>query len=965
MSSLPSLSFRPVTVTARSMLLSCVVACLPGLAWAQEPVVDAAPELPPSPLDTASLGTELTLDPAVRAGVLDNGLRYFIRANDEPEDRADLRLVVDAGSVLEDEDQRGLAHFVEHMAFNGTERFTGEELRAYLESIGMQFGPDVNAYTSFDETVYMLHVPTDTAGPLERAFEILEDWAGGQVFDAEQVDMERGVVIEEWRIGRGAGARIRDRQFPLIFHGSRYADRLPIGTQESLESFEQDAVSRFYRDWYRPALMSVVAVGDFDADSIEGLVLRHFSRLQPREEARPRPSFEIPGHEDVLVSIETDPELTQTQLIVYHKLDLDEDLTVGDYRRQLVERLYFTMLNQRLDEIRRQPDAPFLLSFSSKGRLGRTRGAYTLGALVPEGGVVRALESILTEAERVDRHGFTETELERAKVGVLRGMEQAYAERANQPSARLVTAYTAHVLNGNAVPGIETDYRLARRFVPGVTLEEVNTLASRWITEVNRVILVSGPEKEGLDMPAEEELLAVFREVESSEIEPFEDRVASGPLVAVVPEPGSVVEETLHEDVDVLEWRLSNGAHVFLKSTDFRDDQILFQALSPGGVSLYPDADVDAAQYSDAIAGEGGLGAMSQVELRKALTGKAVGVRAFVGPLSEGLSGQASPRDLETLFQLTYLMFTAPRTDEQAFEAWRQRMVEFTRNQGATPVRVFFDTLNATLTQNHPRARPSTAETFLALDTEQAMRIYAERFADADDFAFFLVGAFAAEEVRPLAEQWIASLPVRPDSEAWVDQGIRPPEGVIRKVVRRGEEEQGRTQIVFTGPLAWSRRLEHDLTSMADVLQIRLREKLREDMGGTYGVSVSGTLQRDPWERYTVRISFAADPARLDELTDEVFRQIELMRDAAPTAEEVATVREIQRRDRQTALRENGFWNGALSSLWWNGREFGELLDYEERLRNLSPEGIHAAALQTLTTDDFVQVSLVPGEEGT
>lgn len=946
-------------VPAIAAALAVVLAPTFALAQ-QEP--NAQEALPAAPLDTVSLDTPLPLDPAVRTGVLANGIRYFVRANDEPEDRADLRLVVDAGSVLEDADQRGLAHFVEHMAFNGTARFTGLQLRTYLESIGMQFGPDVNAYTSFDETVYMLHVPTDSSGLVERAFDILEDWAGGQVFDPEQVELERGVVIEEWRIGRGANARVTDQQLPLIFHGSRYAERLPIGSRESLETFDPAALERYYADWYRPELMAVVAVGDFDPDRIEALIRERFAGLQGRGSARERPGYEIPGHDDVLVSVATDPELSQTQVAVYHKLPRDEDRTVADARRQLVEGLYARMLNQRLDELRQRPDPPFLFSFSNKGRLGRTRGAYVLGAIVPEAGALRGLEAVLTEAERVDRHGFTATELERAKTGLLRGYERAYAERANQPSGSLVSAYTSHFLSGDAVPGIEVDYRLALRFVPGVTLEEVNALASAWITEQNRVVLVSGPEKEGLPMPTEEELLAVFHAAEEGEIEPFVDAVAAGPLVADPPAPGAVEEEVRHEEVGVLEWRLSNGTVVFLKPTDFRDDQVLFQATSPGGSSLYGDEEADAASYSDAVASEGGLGAFSEIELRKALTGKAASVQAFVGSLSEGLSGQASPRDLETLFELAHLHFVAPREDPDAFEAWRTRMVEFTRNQGATPARAFFDTLNAVLSQNHPRSRPSTPETFQELELADAMRIYRDRFADADDFAFFLVGAFEPEAVRPLVERWIASLPARPGSESWVDLGIRPPEGVLRKVVRKGREEQGRTQIVFTGPMPWTRQGAHDLASMAELLQIRLREKLREDMGGTYGVGVGGSLVDDPWEHYTVRISFAADPARLEELTAEVFRQVELLRAAPPADEEVATIREIQRRNRQTALRENGFWSGSLAGLWWDGRDFRELLDYEERVRDLSAEGIHEMARGTLTTDDFVQVTLVPEE---
>ncbi|MEN8375326.1 MAG: insulinase family protein [Gemmatimonadota bacterium] len=944
---------------------ACALLVLPAAASALQAADQVEPSLPASPLDTEPLEAELPLDPAVRSGVLENGLRFFIRANDEPRARADLRLVVNAGSVLEDADQLGLAHFVEHMAFNGTRRFTGLELRTYLESIGMQFGPDVNAYTSFDETVYMLHVPTDSAGLLERAFDVLEDWAGAQVFDAEQVELERGVVIEEWRVGRGAGARVRDEQFPLIFHGSRYAERLPIGTPESLESFEPAALERYYRDWYRPGLMAVVAVGDFDADSVEALVRERFSRLQPASSPRARDTHAVPGHDDVLVSIATDPELTQTQVAVYHKLPRPEDLTVGDYRRQLIERLYNGMINQRLDELRRLPDAPFLFSFSNRGGLGRTRSVYSLGAMVPEGGVLRGLDAVLTEAERVARHGFTATELDRAKTNLLRGLESAYAERENQPSGRLVAAYTAHYLNGNAVPGIEADYRLALRFVPDVTLDEVDGLASGWITEHNRVVLVSGPAKEGLDMPTEGELLDVFDAVAGRDIEPFEDDVALGPLVEAPPEPGGIADEIIHDRVGVTEWRLSNGAVVFLKPTEFKDDEILFSALSPGGSSLYDDRDVNSAAYASGIMTEGGLGALNRTELRKALTGKAASARPYVSPYSEGFSGEASPRDLGTLFELVHLIFTAPREDADAFDAWRSRMIEFTRNQGATPLRAFFDTLNTTLSQGHPRARPSTPETFESLELAEAARIYRERFADADDFAFFLAGTFALDEVRPLVERWIASLHSVSGSEDWIDRGIRPPEGVIRKTVRKGQEEQGRTQIVFTGPMEWTRQRSHDVSSMAELLQIRLREKLREDMGGTYGVGVSGNLSRDPWENYSVRIGFAADPARLDELSQEVFRQIDLLRGSPPTEEEVATVREIQRRNRETALRQNGFWNGALSSLWWQEREFGELLDFDERLEGLTAEGIHSAATAALRTDNFVQVTLLPEEEST
>ncbi|MGB5527054.1 MAG: pitrilysin family protein, partial [Gemmatimonadota bacterium] len=491
---------------------------------------------------TADLGEDLPIDPAVTVGQLDNGLRYFIRANTRPEKRAELRLVVNAGSVLEDSDQLGLAHFLEHMAFNGTEHFEKQELIDYLQFIGMRFGADVNAYTSFDETVYMLTVPTDSTEIVETAFQILEDWAHGLAFDSTEVEKERGVVLEEWRLGQGAYSRIRDQQFPVLFQGSLYAERLPIGDPEVLETFDHATLKRFYSDWYRPDLMAVVAVGDFDPEWIQDLIHQHFAALEGPEVERPRPAVAVPGHEETLFSIATDPELTLSNVSVTWKLPVSEDATHGDYRRTFVEQAYNSMFNFRMFEITQSSEnPPFLGAGSGKGRFVRESDVYQLGATVKDGEIEEGLERVLVEAERVERYGFTESELERQKADVLRSYERAYTERDKRESSRLASEYVRAFLNAEPIPGIEYEYALARRFVPAIEVSEVNDIAREWIGEENRVILAASPEKEGVNAPDEVALAAVFGAALAADIDPWKDAGSDQPLLAELPAPGSVV----------------------------------------------------------------------------------------------------------------------------------------------------------------------------------------------------------------------------------------------------------------------------------------------------------------------------------------------------------------------------------------------------------------------------------------
>ncbi|MEE8192701.1 MAG: insulinase family protein [Gemmatimonadales bacterium] len=906
------------------------------------------------------LDDSLPADPAVTTGTLANGVRFYIRANGRPEARAELRLVVNAGSVLEDDDQRGLAHFVEHMAFNGIRHFPKQELVNYLEGIGMRFGPDLNAFTSFDETVYMLTVPTDSAELLSTAFQILEDWAWGQLFDSLEVEKERGVVLEEWRLGRGASSRMRDEQFPILFQGARYAERLPIGEPEVLEAFSHEALERYYETWYRPDLMAVVAVGDFDVATVEGLIREHFERIPVPATPLERLLYEVPDHAGTLFAIATDAEATNSQVSVYFKQPVRPTGTLRDYRRDLVEALYNQMLNQRLFELTQQAEPPFLGGFSGQGQIVRTKEVYVLGALVPEGGIPVGLATLLTEAERIAQHGFTASEFERAKRELLRGMEQTYAERQNRQSRIYASEYVQNFLGGEPFPGIAYELDLTRDLLPGIGVAEVNALASQWVTDENRVVMVNAPEKEGLETPSEAILRQVFAAVGASSIEPYEDEVTDAPLLAETPRGASVVREERVEEVDLTIWELANGVRVLLKPTDFKDDEILFDAWSPGGTSLVSDEDYMAARTAAEIIGLGGVGEFSLVEMDKALAGQVVSVSPYVTGLFEGISGQVSPQDVETLFQLIYLYFTQPREDSTAFASYQSRVIAGLENRSASPEAEFWDTVSVTLTQHHFRRRPPSAELYAEMDLGTSVAFYRDRFADAGDFTFVFVGSLDLDSIRPLVETYVGGLPSIGREETWRDVGLRPPSGEITKAVHRGVEPKSLTLVAYTGDFEYTRRERYALATLGTLLEMRLRERLREEMGGTYSVQVRTFSQLHPHGEYGAYIQFGSDPERVDELLDVVVWQIDSLRTVGPTEEELAKVAQTQRRQWETSLERNGTWVDALMRYSRNGLDYREIAAYEELVSSLDSDVIRDAARRYLSGENRVRVTLYP-----
>ena len=925
--------------------------------------VATAQETATSPEPSIDLQAELPIEEAVRKGQLDNGLTFLIRTNQKPENRAELWLVVNAGSIQEDDDQQGLAHFVEHMAFNGTRNFEKQELVDYLESIGMTFGPDINAFTSFDETVYMLTIPTDDDETVATAFQILEDWAHGLAFDEEEIDKERGVVVEEWRLGRGAEARIRDKQFPILFKDSRYAERLPIGKKEILESAPYEALRRFYRDWYRPDLMAVVAVGDFDPDSIEKLIEKHFSTLRMPEKHRKRETYPVPDQDGDLFAITTDPEATLTSVGVYYKLPKRPRGTAADYRRGVVEAIYHGMLNARLNELTQEADPPFLFGVSASAGFVRSRDFFLQAAGVREGQVIRGLEALLTEADRADSFGFTETELARMKADLLRAYEQAYAERDKRESGSLAAEYMRHYLEEEPIPGIEMELEMVREFLPTITLEELNELAEKAITQTNRVVLLSGPEKADQPLPDEEALNAVFESVARAETAAYVDRIRDKPLLESQPAGSPVIEEKTIEEIEVTEWRLENGIRVVLKPTDFKNDQVLVTAFSPGGHSLVSDAQHSSAVFADSVLAEGGVGDFDAIELEKALAGKLVSVSPFIGELEEGITASASPQDLETLFQLLYLSVTAPRADPEAFQAFMTRMESFIENRQARPEIAFSDEIQLVTYGGHLRRRPISKEILNEIELATAVEIFRDRFADTGDFTFLVVGNFELDTLRPLVERYLGGLPTTGREETWRDVGADPVEGALEVTMHRGLEPKSRVQLIVRGPAEWNRESLHDIQSLAAALRIRLREVLREDMGATYGVGVNGILVDRPKQRYLFSIGFGCAPENVEDMITAVRQEIEAVQENGLDDTYAEKVREAQRRRREVSLKENSFWISVLRTYYTRDMDPRLILDYETLVERVTPEQLKASAKTYLTGENSMRAILFPAGE--
>lgn len=911
-----------------------------------------------------NLNDTIPVDPKVSIGVLDNGLNYYVRSNNEPRNRAELMLVVDVGSVNEDDDQQGLAHFVEHMAFNGTKNFPKNELISYFESIGMEFGPEINAYTSFDETVYMLKVPLDSQVYLEKGLQVLYDWASQITASDEEIQKERGVIREEWRGGRNATFRMQQEWLPVFLHDSKYAERMPIGEIEIINNAPPEALHRFIDNWYRPGLQAVIVVGDFDQDKMVQEIKDKFSQIPAVDDPREKEIYPIPPHEETLVSIATDKEAQYPVAFVFYKHPLEKTKTIGDYRKSILHSLYNSMINSRLSELTQQANPPFIMAQSSYTDMIGPIEVYQSAAVCHNGRIEEGLSAVLLENERVEKYGFTESELERNKKSLMAQMEKAYNEREKQKSISYAEEYKRNFLmTEEPIPGIEKEYEYFQAFLPEITLEEVNNLADKWITEGNRVVVITAPEMEGMDVPAREEVLNLLKEVEQKEIKPYDDSVADVPLISDEPWGSPVVKEQKIEKVDAVEWTLQNGAKIVFKSTGFKDDEILFSAWSPGGSSLYNTDDAVSADLAATVMGMSGVAGFDQITLDKILSDKVFSLSPYVSELREGFRGSSSVRDIKFLLQMVYLYFSSPRFDETSFQSYLKRMTGILQNRSASPEAVFQDTLTAVLANYHERAMPMSVDRLKEAEFERVKKIGKERFSNASDFIFFFVGNIDPDTLRPLVEKYIGGISSMEETEEWRNLAIDPPQGVVQKTVEKGQEEKSIQYIIFHGNFNYSSENAIELDAVGRILSTRLLEEIREERSGVYSIGASPSSSKFPEQEYRVAIRYGTDPEKLEELKQAVFDEIKDFAQNGPSEDELAKAQEKMLREREIALRENSFWMNILSNTYYlKDGDFSEFGTYTKLVNNLTKESIQRAFKEYFDFGSYVSVALEPAE---
>jgi len=904
---------------------------------------------------------KMPIDPNVRMGKLDNGLVYYIRKNAKPEKRVELRLAVNAGSILESDEQQGLAHFCEHMCFNGTKNFPHAELVNTIERMGIKFGADLNAYTSFDETVYMLKVPTDQPDLIDKGFQILEDWAHQVTFDGKEIDKERGVILEEWRLGLGADDRMRKKAFPVIFKDSKYADRIPIGKPEILKSFKHETLRQFYKDWYRPNLQAVVVVGDIDVDQMEQKIKQHFNHIQNPPNERKREVFDLPSNKEPLISIETDEEATNNTVMFFYKHPKKYIETVEDFKIKLMQDLFTGMINNRLEEISQKPDCPYIYAGTEYGSfLARTKDAYLGFAISKENLIDKSLETVMTENQRVKLYGFTPTEFERQKNELLKEFEKQAKEYDKMESGKLAMEYVYHYLAQNPIPGAVKEYEFAKKFLPEIKLDEVNALAKQWITDDNLVMMITAPKKDGIKVPTKDDVLKTIEKVKSLQLSQYEDKQTDAPLLAKIPEGSKLVSRNENKELGIVELTFENGAQVIIKQTDFKNNEIQFSGYTLGGTSLASNEDILNAMYASSIVEECGLGQFSKTDLKKKLAGKDIEISPYIQELKHGFTGKVAPADLETMLQLLYMYFTDVRKDEEAFKSFISKLKSQFKFILSNPQFVFFDKLTKIVTQNDPRTiLIPTEEQLQTVTLDKSLQYFKERFNNARDFKFFFVGNINENEALPLIQKYIGGLPSQPKSEMWKDVSPKFPSGIVNETVYKGKEEKGFVGIIWNTNYNWSPENNIKTNMMIKILDIMLRENVREKESGTYGIQARLDYDKYPKEEVSVTVIFGCNPKNQDKLSKVVFKQIQALQKKGPSEENLKKIKEQLVRERETDIKKNNWWIRKLHNIYYY-KDKANIAEYNNIVNSTTAKEIQDLANKYFNFNNYVKVYLKP-----
>jgi zinc protease len=942
----------------KTRLLRPIAVLFVGLGVAASIVVRAQPQ-PAAP--RFSPQDLIPFDTAVRTGTLPNGLKYFVRQNSRPARRVLLRLAVKAGSLNEADDQRGLAHLVEHMAFNGSDHFKPGEVFSYFESVGARLGPHVNAFTSFDETVYMLELPTDRPDVVGKGLTALADFAGGLTLATSEIDKERPVVIEEWRLGLGASSRIRDKQLPLLFYRSRYAERLPIGKPDIIRNAPAARLRAFYDTWYRPDHMAVIAVGDIDPPQMQRDIQSTFTPLKARAPAAAEPDHEVPLHQQLLVNVGTDPELTRSNVQIVHKRPREGQQRVADYRRDLVQRTIDHMLDERLDELVRKPDAKFLGAGASNSSLSREIATFTLAAGVQDGRLEDGIGALAVEARRVREFGFGASELDRAKKWMTAFYERAYTERDKTESGSFAQEYLNYFLIDEPSPGIEYEYRLAQQVVPSITAAEVSAMAKSLLGDDSRVVLAVSPQKPGIRIPSDADLQTALTSAATVAVTAWNDTSTTRGLMEHLPTAGTVTSRRTLDDLGMTIVKLSNGVEAWLKPTDFKNDQVLFSLEALGGTSLAPPADYTDASLAPAFVQFAGAGGLKALDLQKVLTGKLVRATPFITLSTHGVQGSATPAELGTALQLLYQQITAPGDDPEAFALLQRQLDATVANRGRSPGQVFSEKLSQVNSSGHYTSEPLTPERVASLHRETMTAFYRQRFANAADFTFYMVGAFTVDAVLPLVAQYVGALPSTGQrTSKYRDVGMHFPETLVREKVVAGQEPRGQTVISFFADPPPDPVEQEQMNEALAVLEIALRDILREDLGQTYNVGV-GLAQALPQRGGGhIQVRFGAAPENIEGMTARVMQEITRLQDEGPSENLTNRAKETARRGYETALRQNEYWLGRLQTINMLGRNPSEILTRTQRIDAVTPQILQGVFKRYFPADRMTIVTLLP-----
>ena len=909
------------------------------------------------------LNDKLPVDSEVKVGKLSNGLTYYIRKNVKPEKKVQLRLVVNAGSVLEDADQQGLAHVMEHMNFNGLKHFPKNELESYLQSIGVKFGADLNAYTSFDETVYILPIPTDNQDKIEKGFTILEDWAFNALLDTTEINKERGVVLEESRLGKGASERMGKKYYPVLFNGSTYASRLPIGKDSIIQNFKASSLERFYKTWYRPDLMAVVVVGDIDPAVAEQEIIKHFGSYHNPVKELPRPSLiPIAERKENVGMVLTDKEQPYNIVQIYDHIEKSNRIiNWGDYKTALIENLFNSLMNQRLDELRQQANPPFLYGTTSLSSFIRGYRALTSVAVVGDKPTKDAVDAIVSTIESVRKFGFLSTELERAKSSLLNATEKAFNNNGKMESGSLVNEYVNNFLSGTPIIGITRRYNFVKQVLPTITLEELNALSKEMESKQGKFALMLASEKSAGQLPSNAALLKILAEAHQLPIKAYEEKAIASALIDKLPTAGKVVTEAKNSVLGTTDFTLSNGITVTIKPTDFKNDEIRMDASRLGGSYNFGLADKQNAENACSIVDAMGVKDLSPTQIRKFLSGKTISVQPYLNTNDEGIEGSSSLKDFETFLQLVNLYFTQPRKDLELFQSYINSQKSFIKNMKSNPNSYFADTVEKIKYNNSPWANgiPDTAD-YNKINVDRVLNIYKEVFGNAYGMHFTFVGNVDIVKVKPLLELYLGSLPAKQKENKFTDIGLRPVKGIVEATIAKGAAKKSLVNIIFTGNAVYSKYENLKLQALIEVLNIKIIEQLREEMSGIYGGGMTGEISKLPYSNYTVKVSFPCGPENVDKLTKALFDLIKVAKDKGVEQKDLDKVKETFKKQNEDDLTRNNHWLGELSAAWTYQDDPTWILAYAKKVEGLTIADVQEAAQKYLNLNNYIKAVLNP-----